>query len=761
MKIGTPSHKIEQLSGCSILATCPENISTIVDMAIKGFNNLRSKLADLFTRRPEETGSVTTSLPFNCLTNIMNCYRTGSYDNNFPNITRIAESFAEVEPFAVDSNGNRIDKNPHLLDVLYNPNEEMSGSDFWETLIVMMLVHPIVYLLVWHEERGNLIPGGPVNRDNIAGITFMENVTSTNVGGVTTYYCGNQTYGKSDILALSLNVNPYSLASGYSPSIAAKKWATVDDYIADYQSGYFANGAVPSGQFVITAKSVEEFNDIVDGMQQAHRGPRNANNVQYVHRPVSQIDGKPVGAQVEWIPFSQPSDAKTLQAIFDQANKKLDMDFGVPQEVKGYLQNSNYASAEVAEYVFSRYVLYPKLKKVYAKMTHELNRVTGGLGFALSFDFEFPVLTDTRKAQADTLRTLLDAGFTVESSIEALQLPRSFLKLVQRQTVPVPTDNNVSNAPSQNEDMATAKRLKQKVVEDDLQTEQIWRQKLNPELVKILSSYLFGIIDQAKKLIEDNPEERPNIAKLLRQWLKESGYSDKTVTMIVTILAYIMLQIGQETMPGLAEQVGLNNLDMELSQEDYDKLKAHIEELVNKFADDTVSNIDKTLNQELSMVNETPELLAAIDLMKTSEDYRISRWAISEQHLAEETAVIIATTIVSRGSSRPAYKVWRINYESPDICSFCIRMNGEKRRLGEAFSNGQMVPHYHPHCYCTMEVFFEDEQKTVKITCPHCGRYMMESAGGVMKNVICANSKCKKHYDFEVNNGKVKAIERN
>lgn len=736
-------------------------------MANKFIQNLRVKVGNWLTNGDINNASIQSQnvIPFNCLSSVMSCYREGSYDNNFPNITRIAESFAEVEPFAIDANGNRLKSQPHLIDVLSNPNEEMSGSDLWETLIVMMLVHPIVYLLVWHNERGDLVAGGPVTKDTFAGLTFMEGVASTTINGNTTYYYNNSTYSKSDVIALSLNVNPYSLTSGYSPSMAAKKWATVDDYIADYQGGYFRNGAVPAGQFVITAPSVDAFNEIVDNMQLAHRGASNANNIQYVHRPTSQVDGKPMPAQVEWVPFSQPSDAKTLQAIFDQANKKLDMDFGVPQEVKGYLQNSNYASAEVAEYIFSRYVLYPKLKKVYAKMTHELNRVTKGLGFALSFDFEFPVLTDTRKIQTETLLLALNAGYTIESSVEALQLPRSFLKLVpQKVSEPVVVEavpeeaTTVNKASDENLGENNAKMVKQKAV--DIDTDEIWRQKLNPELYKVLKSYLDGIVNKAEELIQETPENRTTIARLLRQWLKDSGYSDKTISMIVSILAYLMLQSGQDAIGSLATQVGLNGIDMELSQEEYDKLKKHIEELVLKFGDDTVANIDKNINQNLGDELDATEVIIALDLMKNSEDYRVERWAISEQHLAEETAVIVAALLVSGASSKKAYKVWRINFDSPDICAFCIRMNGEKRELNELFSNGQLVPHYHPHCYCTMEIVFEDEQKSIKIICPDCGRYMMETTGGIMKNVICANSKCKKHYDFEVNNGKVKAIER-
>ena len=194
----------------------------------------------------------------------------------------------------------------------------------------------------------------------------------------------------------------------------------------------FRNGAVPAGQFTITAPSVAIYNDIVDRMQEQFRGARKAGNIMYVHRPTSSIDGKPEAAAIEWTPFAQTNKELTLDAVYNQANHKIDTIFGVPEEIKGHLSNSNYASAEVADYVFARRVVYPKLVKVYSRLTHEFNRIFGGMGFALSFNYELPMLTDTRKLQAEALKTMIEAGFAHESAVEALRLPESFRRLEMR-----------------------------------------------------------------------------------------------------------------------------------------------------------------------------------------------------------------------------------------------------------------------------------------------------------------------------------------
>jgi len=133
--------------------------------------NMFNKLKSFFTRADlgrDSQAVVGSSVPSFSLNDVISCYRDGTYDNNFPNITRIAEAFAEVMPYAVDANGKRLTKNPHVIEVLYSPNEEMSGPEFWETLMVMMLVHPTVFLLLWRKEGRDILPGGPATKDNLS-----------------------------------------------------------------------------------------------------------------------------------------------------------------------------------------------------------------------------------------------------------------------------------------------------------------------------------------------------------------------------------------------------------------------------------------------------------------------------------------------------------------------------------------------------------------------------------------------------------------
>lgn len=778
---------------------------------IKSILRVSPKTKGITWENGERLGCTSGGIPFGCSNNL-------SYDNTFPDIVRIAESFAEVMPYAVDEKGKRLAKQPQVVRALYNPNSEMSASDFFETLITMMLVHPLVHLLVWHYEDGKPVPGGPITPDNIAGFTFLENAFVSRVDGRVTFRLRDKVWTRDDVITLGLNVNPYQLMFGYSPTQAVKKWATVDDYIAEYQLGQFGNGGVPAGLMTVTAPSVEAYNKAVDKIIAAHTGPSNANRVIYTHRPTSTIDGKPMAAGVEWTPFAQSNKEMTLDALFNQANKKIDMTFGVPEEVKGYLQNSNYASAEVADYVFARRVLYPKLVKVYAKLTHELNRIMvgKGMGFALSFDFELPVLTDTRKVQADTLMTMLNAGFTVESAVEALKLPRSFLKLEKTEGT---TDENLQveendvEKPSQTETSKSVHR-------HDCEHEHCHHEKSADNYEGIVNPTLRSLLDAYLKLANREITSRVENGYSLENAVKEAQdavENDKDFSILKTlIMAYIFYQLALnevESAKKFGTRLGVNgdfaafddmdlqdfNLQIQSAAAEaltlveggqsldvvpletimatvakitatLDKFGIHaaisdfagdgnyseqLTYLLDKFAEDNIKGWSDFAGGMGASTSE--EVIVAVQTAILESQWKNTRWGLTEQHRGEELGKLLAAEEAGEWADLEPYKIWGIQ---PDACDRCIGLNGETVRADKPFSNGNMVPADHPNCRCFFDVEFRSREKSIKVTCPNCKRYMFESNGGVMKNVICANSKCKKHYDIEVKNGKIKAKER-
>lgn len=194
-------------------------------------------------------GSIPTALSF---------YKGKTYDNAYPNITKIANAFMTIRPFAIDGNGKPVE-NVSALNAIYRPNQQMSAVDFREALMVMTLVHRKVYLAVWHYENGEAVIGKGATADNLAGFTFLEGVSEVVSSGAKKYLTAGATYDEAEVIEIYSGFDPYNLSRGYSPSVAANKWANLDDYIAAYEAGLFENGAVPAGQFIITAATIEDF----------------------------------------------------------------------------------------------------------------------------------------------------------------------------------------------------------------------------------------------------------------------------------------------------------------------------------------------------------------------------------------------------------------------------------------------------------------------------------------------------------------------
>lgn len=704
------------------------------------------------------------------LSSVMGCYSNGSYDNTFPSITKIAEAFMTVAPYAIDAKGERLATRPRLLEAIYNPNRQMSSVDFFEALMVMLLVHPSVYLLCWRYEGGKAIAGGKITANNIGGFTFLENPGIERVDGKTFYRDGSNRWSENEVIHLSLNVNPYNILAGYSPSESAKKWARVDDFIADYEMGYFQNGAVPAGEFVVTARSVDEFNAIVDTLQQKHRGAGKNNNVVYSHRPTDSVSGKALNSQIEWIPFSVQNKDMSLKELFEQTNKKLDMAFGVPAEIKGYIQNSNYASVNVADFIFDKRVVYPKALKIWTGFTHEMNRITGGLGFAISFDFEIPKLADEEKVRAETtqielttLANALSAGFALDSAVSALDLPESFAKLTLAPE-PAPQEDLVT-APRDGDDLpdqakshqCSKKKQSGGVVNSDIESD------LGEVIRKNMGRQIDRVIEKTKG-VEDATEE------------EQDDFTDE----MLAILIILMLREGaKEWASGLAlvQGAGLptSSLSAEYALSDTvkSKYREYLKGVAKSYTDDTAGSIRRTLERGLAEGWDTQKTAEELRNIIDLDEWRVQRLAKSETARASGISSLDAMERIQEQTGLPVYKVWHINPSSPNHCPDCLALNDTKIPIGINFlDKGEKLPdsqrlvdftaieqaHLHPNCGCylTYEI---GGAKAVKVHCQKCKRYMFESEGGKVKNFICQNSKCKRHWDVSIFRGQIDFIE--
>lgn len=655
-------------------------------------------------------------------------YKDNQFENGYSSISKLGNGFASIEQYTIDGNGNAVSSN--VLDRLYTPNTDMSAYDFREALAVCYLVHDKVRLRVHYRTTR-------LNAESITGFTFMEDYSETIVGGKRQYKMSNGDDLTDEEVITIKSVNPMGVTDGFSPSRAARRWTRLDDYIADYQKGFFENGAIPQGQLIITARTSTEYNDIVDMLQRRHKGAGKNNNVTYTHRPTDQ-NGAPMNSQIEWVPFSSENKNMGLKELFEQVNQKIDSVYGVPAEIRGLLSNSNYASVAVAEKVFVKYALSPMTMKIWSKFTHELNRVTGGAGVAVTYDLEIPKIADEEKVRAEakgvdatTVTNLIGQGFTLESAVEYIktgELSALVKALPPKDEPEVLSPEEAKDTPEQPIDafakafdvvnakldaLAQPKEkepLKQKVLdisnrrEYENQLGDVVKTRMTKQIEKFIKQY-DGI---TKAISEDDPIEEVEDKLLTAEMLS-----------VLTSLLLFQGGIEHETNALILYEAGINTENIkpfQLTPAQKTEFNRYVEKVARGYNDETGEKIRNVIRMgreaDLSAFQIKNNLRALID-----EEYRIRRIAVTEINQAGAKSSLYSMQEIAEQTGASVEKIWT-HGGGDDPCPYCDALIGSTAGLDQDFvSLGQEVigsdgstflnsfeardsGGLHPNCHC-------------------------------------------------------------
>ena len=679
-----------------------------------------------------------------------------AFDNTYPSVSRIANAFMEIRPYAIDSNGKPIQQVP-AVDKLYHPNQQMSSVDFRQALAVSALSHRTTYILVWHYgEGGEMIAGGGgVTPDNIAGYTFLEDVQPLTRNN-RKYYKSDSLkfeFSQDEVIEISAGYDPYDLMSGYSPTQAVKKWANIDDYIASYEGGLFENDAVPSGQFIITAPTADAFNAIVDEMQAKHRGSGNNNNVQYIHRPISADTGTVLPAQIEWIPFSQPNKDMSLETIFKQVNDKIDSTFGVPASIRGVNDNNTYASVKVDERIFVRWTLRPFATKIWTRFTHELNRITGGLGVAITFDIEIPSIADEEKVEAerknveaDVILKMLDRGYSLDSIVDAFEFSNAYKLLekgaddeatIENDKPDVDTGGEVEDSP----ELAVTKSIPTHCTHEHDEIHKEADKTTLKELRRLLNDYLETSIDETVDSLQSASKEISAVGLEIYDENQDGVIDEQEIAQIqipqpseerkyalqLALLALLykrMLKSGEKRYQDTLVQFGivLNIPALEhytISDGAEKQYETIVNKIVNSFSDQIADTIRSAINITFEEGGDKQQLIKNVKNVFKTDQWRVERIARTEEHRADNFGQIDAVDVIQKVTGREFGFKWRTTSGHP--CEFCQYMNGTVVATGEAFiplgekiqlddavylNNYEdvLTPQAHPNCQCVFDV---------------------------------------------------------
>lgn len=400
-----------------------------------------------------------------------------TYDNIFPYVNAISQRFSTVIPYAVTPEGRRLNPVPPAIRALYAPNDTYSCLEFLKLIASGILTQSHVDILIWTTEG----PGGNITPDNITGYTLLpansrvyndtrsdwyHRVTMDLGDGIRQYE-----FTRNETIALSYSRHPDDPTRGISPAMTIKKWANVDDMIADYERGFFGNNAVPAGMLGIVSENAEDFQRNRARLEETFRGAGNNNGIAYNMIPVDPLTHKPSQtSKLVWVPFQNSNDSLDLRTVNDVVNNRLANALAVPDIIRGIDNGQTYANAEMAERSFIENTLKPLCMTVWDKWQFELDRVTGGLGYGITFTLDLPAQTEVEKIQAETqqirinnLTQLINMGASVETAVEALNLPEAYRRLDLHPSTPdtplLPSARNTTKASKPTNDTPTEPHL--------------------------------------------------------------------------------------------------------------------------------------------------------------------------------------------------------------------------------------------------------------------------------------------------------------
>lgn len=346
------------------------------------------------------------------------------YENLFAQVRPLIDAMKCVMPYGVTDRGTKLPeaRTPELA-WLRNPNDDMGWSEFADLMFATWLTEDELDIHLWRNKS-----------DKVIGYTIIPPECRIYLGYgrwewqvMTTE--GIEVLDEDQVMRLRFSRSPRDIQRGVSPASAVRIWAQIDDLIAQYQRAYFENGAIPATITFITASTQEKYEATRRELENHLKGARNRNKTVYAWRQFDNDNGQSVD-QVEVKTIQGNNSTLAIREIVEIVNDRLNKAVGVSNFILGDDSSAKYDNAELSDHQFTKRRVYPALVSFWNQFQHELDRLTGGLGYGISFDLDIPELTEREKAKAEIARirgealvNLISAGASGPAAIQALGLP--------------------------------------------------------------------------------------------------------------------------------------------------------------------------------------------------------------------------------------------------------------------------------------------------------------------------------------------------
>lgn len=611
------------------------------------------------------------------------------YENVFAQVRPLIDEMIKVMPYGVGRNGaiKPINETPELK-ALLEPNDDMGYIDFMDTAFATWLTENQLYIHV-HFNKG----------DRIKGYTILPPTSRVNLGNGRYYWQvetedGIETISNDEVMTLRYSRSPRNIMNGVSPATASRTYAQIDDLLAQFEKAYLANGAIPASITIIRASTQERYEEARRELEMNLKGASNRNKTLYIWRQFNNDDGTEKD-QVEVKPIQGNNNTLAIREIVDVVNDRLNKAYGVSNFILGDDSSAKYDNAELSDFQFTRRRVKPALIKFWSEFQHELDRITGGLGYAIDFTLDMPELTKRKKVEAETseknvknIKDLIEAGASPEFACKALKLTGDWFAVASGIHNRVLADRQI--ALQMNAEQITALDKKQKTAIPSASSSQ--KESAHDTCQHHHhADYYQPFSDE--EVVEKQIFER--LMALARAIFAE----DPTVNLIdIQTQIYKLLEEeanrgGEEALGAIADLIDDPKIEAELVEmikNGEGKISEPLGRRLHERSDLLVQNFDAHTREVMRAALDTEEVLTAQQLKERLESVlptgRAATIARNETVYAFKSGSLELDRAIAKKYNLQIELTWHARKDS-DTCNICAAMDGEKTTLGQSYAD--------------------------------------------------------------------------
>lgn len=626
-----------------------------------------------------------------------------TYENVFPQVRPLIDALKVVTPYGVSKNGAKLPaiRTPELA-LLDYPNAEMGRIEFMDLAFAMWLTESELNIHAWRNGRGK-----------IYGYSILPPKCRVENGDGTYYFQtikadGSQTnLSPDEVMTLRYSRNPAKLDQGVSPAQTVNVQAQIADMLYQYEAAFIENGAVPAYISFIRASTEEKFKETKRAMERDLQGPGNKGKTLFLWRQF--LPNGQEKDQVEVKTIQPANSALAIKDIINIVKDDFNKAFGVSEFILGNDSSAKYDNAELSQQQFLEHRVKPALEAFWSQFQHELDRITGGLGYGIQWELHVPELTDRLKVKAEiskynveNLTNLINSGSSPEAAVLALGLEeewrdvaygllmekRERAETVQPALLPQSsTDKPIAaqeTATTKAEESATDQHVCRHhdhhnydakgdyVIEFD-ETE-VREKAIYEELMELIQSAIAEITGDGTVLTEEQIEEIKEF--ILKELKAEGGLGANDSA--TQIRGYLFGAEAKEV-----EQV-LADGGYELSEEFEQKISNRTNDLIERLHGDAKTIAKEVLNSAKENGYSASQIEA--QLAKAMPRARAALIAKNETTYVFRAAGLENAKNLAKQYNLKMEKIWHCHRDDR-ACPICLAMDGETVGLDESFPN--------------------------------------------------------------------------